>query len=223
MERPLEVCKDVYLVGGGSLSHSYDCAVYLIDAGDLILIDSGAGLSFDTLVKNIESLKLNPQNLKAVIATHAHIDHIGSLYRFKKTFGTEVIAHEMDVAAIEEGTNTGAEAYQVAYSPCKVDRIIKGTETRIKYTRYELIVIHIPGHTPGSVAVYLDIAGKRVLFGQDIHGPYNPEWGADIAKARISLQRLIDVKADILCEGHFGIYTPAEKIRQFINSYLQSL
>ncbi len=223
MERPFEVCKDVYKVGGGSLSHSYDCAVYLVDAGDLVLIDSGAGLSFDTLVNNIESLKFNSQNLKAVIATHGHIDHIGSLHRFKETFGTEVIAHEMDVAAIEEGTNTGAEAYHVVYHPCKVDRIIKGTETRIKFSRYELIVIHIPGHTPGSVAVYADIAGKRVLFGQDIHGPYNPEWGADRVKAKMSLQRLIDVRADILCEGHFGIYTPADKIRQFISSYLQSL
>lgn len=223
MEQPFEVCKDVYMVGGGSLSHSYDCAVYLIDAGDLVLIDSGAGLSFDTLVNNIESLDFDPKNLKAVIATHAHINHIGSLHRFKEIFNTEVIAHEMDVAAIEEGTNTGAEAYQVAYYPCKVDRIINGTETRIKFNRYELVVIHIPGHTLGSAAVYVDTMGKRILFGQYIHGPYNPEWGADRWKARISLQRLIDVKADILCEGHFGIYTPAGKVRQFISSYLQSL
>ena len=223
MEQPFEVCKDVFMVGGSTLSHSYDCGIYLIDAGDLVLIDSGAGKSFETLVHNIEALNYDPFKLKAVIATHAHIDHIGSLRQFQDTFGARVIEHEMDVPALEEGTNTGAEAYQVPYSPCKVDRVIRGTETRIQFDRYELVVIHIPGHTPGSIAIYMDIAGKRVLFGQDIHGPYNPEWGADREKARISLQRLIDVKADILCEGHFGIYTPADKIEQFISSYLHSL
>jgi glyoxylase-like metal-dependent hydrolase (beta-lactamase superfamily II) len=223
MEQPFGVCKDVFMVGGNALSHSYDCGVYLINAGDFVLIDSGAGLSFDTLVYNIESLDFDLRNLKAVVATHAHIDHIGSLRQFRETFGAQIIAHEMDVMAIEEGTNTGAEAYRVAYSPCKVDQIIKGSEARIKFNRYELVFIHVPGHTAGSIAVYTDTGGKRILFGQDIHGPYNPEWGADRAKARKSLQQLIDVHADILCEGHLGIYTPAGKVEQFIRSYLHSL
>jgi hypothetical protein len=49
MVQPVQVCKDVFMVGGSTLSHSYDCAVYLIDAGELVLVDTGAGLSFDTI------------------------------------------------------------------------------------------------------------------------------------------------------------------------------
>jgi len=45
VSKPLKVCKDVYMVGGSDLSHPYDCSVYLLDAGDLLLIDSGAGMS----------------------------------------------------------------------------------------------------------------------------------------------------------------------------------
>jgi glyoxylase-like metal-dependent hydrolase (beta-lactamase superfamily II) len=78
-------------------------------------------------------------------------------------------------------------------------------------------------HTPGSVAAYIDIEGKRVLFGQDIHGPYIPEWGADRDLAALSLQKLIDLKADILCEGHFGVYQPADEVRRYIEYYLDTL
>ena len=69
----------------------------------------------------------------------------------------------------------------------------------MSFARHELKIVHIPGHTPGSIAAYLDIDGQRVLFGQDIHGPYLPQWGADREQARASLLKLIGVKADVLC------------------------
>jgi glyoxylase-like metal-dependent hydrolase (beta-lactamase superfamily II) len=223
MVQPVQVCNDVFMVGGSALSHSYDCAVYLIDAGELVLVDTGAGLGFDTIISNIKALDYNPQDIKSVIVTHAHIDHIGSLSMFQEIYGTQVIAHKLDTVAIEQGINTGAEAYGVEYRPCTVDLIITEPQMILNFTRYELVLIHIPGHTPGSIAVYLDVEGNRVLFGQDIHGPYIPEWGADRVKAKQSLQKLIDLNADILCEGHFGVYTPADNVKQYINTYLNSL
>ncbi len=223
MTGPFEVYRNIYLIGDAELSHSYDCCVYLIDAGDLVLIDSGAGKSFDRLVSNIERLGLDPKRLKAILATHGHIDHIGTLHRFQQEFGVQVIAHELDAAAVEEGRGTAAEAYGVRYTPCKVDLRLQGSEESLRFGSYELKVIHIPGHTPGSVAAYLDMDNKRVLFGQDIHGPYYPEWGADPAQARLSLRKLLDLKADILCEGHFGIYQPAEEVERYIQEYIDSL
>ena len=223
MSKPFKVCKDVYMVGGSDISHPYDCGVYLLDAGDLVLIDTGAGMSFDKLVANIEKLGLNPKKLKSVLVTHAHIDHIGSRHRFQKEFGVQVIAHELDADAIEGRGEVAAEAYRVAYTPCHVDLRIKGAEETLKISKYELKVIHIPGHTPGSIAAYVDIDKQRVLFGQDIHGPYYPEWGADPALAKLSLQKLVDLKADILCEGHFGIYQPASEVKDYIQQYVDSL
>lgn len=41
MSKPSKVCKDLYIVGGSDISHPYDCSVYLLDAGDLALIDAG--------------------------------------------------------------------------------------------------------------------------------------------------------------------------------------
>jgi len=220
---PLRVCKDIYLVGDAELSHPYDCCVYLIDAGDLVLIDAGAGRSFDKLISNIESLGFDSNQLKAVIVTHAHIDHIGSLHPFREVFGVQVIAHELDAEAIEGRGSVGAEFYGVNYVPCPVDLRIHGDEESLRFGDWELKVVHIPGHTPGSIAVYMNVDDKRALFGQDIHGPYRPEWGADLAKARQSLQKLLDLKADILCEGHFGIYQPAAVVDRYIRGYFDSL
>ncbi|NLN88481.1 MAG: Zn-dependent hydrolase, partial [Syntrophomonadaceae bacterium] len=64
-------------------------------------------------------------------------------------------------------------------------------------------------------------AGQRVLFGQDIHGPFNEEWGSDMQQWRKSMQTLLDLEADILCEGHFGVYQPAKAVKKYIEGYLQ--
>jgi glyoxylase-like metal-dependent hydrolase (beta-lactamase superfamily II) len=189
----------------------------------MVLIDTGAGLSFGRIVSNIESLEFDPNRLKAVLATHAHIDHIGSLREFQEKYHAQIIAHELDADAIESGIGIAAEAYGVGYRQCTVDIKLTEDKQALEFGGYKLNIAHIPGHTPGSVAAYIDIAGKRVLFGQDIHGPYIPEWGADKELAAASLQKLIDLKADILCEGHFGIYQPAEEVRRYIGYYLDTL
>jgi len=223
MNAPFMVWKDVYMVGGSDLSHGYDCGVYLVDGGDLLLIDAGAGKSFDRLVSNIEKLGFKPGKLKAVLVTHAHIDHIGSLHEFRKAYGVQVIAHELDADAIEQGGGVAAEAYGVSYTPCRVDRRVSKPDDVLPVGRHEFKLIHIPGHTRGSIAAYLDIDRKRVLFGQDIHGPYYPEWGADPAQAKESLKKLLGLKADILCEGHFGVYQPAGEVERYIRGYMDSL
>ncbi len=67
------------------------------------------------------------------------------------------------------------------------------------------------GHTPGSIALTVDSDGQKILFGQDIHGPFNEAWGSDLEQWKHSMQVLLDLQAVILCEGHFGIYSPPWK------------
>jgi len=223
MKKPFRIWQDIYAIGGPDLSGMDDCCVYLIGGSEPIMIDAGAGNSYNRLVKNIESLGFDPQKLAAIIVTHAHIDHIGALSQFHEEFGTKLIAHELDSDAIETGKGTGAEFYGLSYRPCKVDLKLSKPEESLRFGEQELHIVHIPGHTPGSIAIYLDMSGKRVLFGQDIHGPYYPEWGADLAKARVSLKTLCELNTDILCEGHFGIYEPASEVKRYIQGYLYAI
>jgi glyoxylase-like metal-dependent hydrolase (beta-lactamase superfamily II) len=200
-----------------------DCCVYIVDAGKLVLIDAGAGKSTGRLIDNIQSLGFRPEELSTVIVTHAHIDHIGSLSELKQLYDLRVIAHINDSPAIESGKRVGAEHYGIKYLPCKVDEKVAEDEASLEIGHYKFKLIHIPGHTPGSIAVMLHTKANKVLFGQDIHGPYHPMWGGDPEKAVDSLIKLRDLDADILCEGHYGIIKPADEVAEFIQEFIDEL
>src|SRR5512135_742361 len=101
MNHVREVNGGVYLIGSSELTNPEDCCVYLLDLGDVILIDAGAGESVSALLENVESLGLG-RPISAVIATHCHIDHIGGIPELRKKTGCQVIAHLLDAGAMEK-------------------------------------------------------------------------------------------------------------------------
>jgi len=220
---PEEIVKGIYIVGGSDITDPKDCSVYLVDAGELILIDTGAGASVEAITRNIARLGLDPSKITTVILTHCHIDHVGGAHVFKKRFGSRIVMHELDAGAVERGDDrmTAAHWYGVAFAPLAVDVKISGKEQRLKFPGGDVVCLHTPGHTPGSISVYTDTLAGRVLFGQDIHGPFLAEFGADISRWQKSMERLLALKADILCEGHFGVYRPNEKVTEYIERYLE--
>ncbi|HNR50667.1 MAG TPA: MBL fold metallo-hydrolase [Deltaproteobacteria bacterium] len=213
----------IYLVGGPSVSHFQDAAVFIIDCGEeLVMIDSGAGKSAQTLEANMRSIPGGSKRLSTLILTHCHVDHIGSARYFRDATGCTVVAHDLDADAIESGDPrvTAASWYNTKLPRTPVDRRITGAIETLSAGGDEIHCIHTPGHTPGSMSVYLDRAGKRVLFGQDIHGPFSDDFHSDIQAWRQSMEKLLDLDADILCEGHFGIFSGRERVRKYINGYL---
>jgi len=219
---PREVVKNIYLIGDSDITDAKDCSIYLLDLGELVLIDTGAGTSVDKIISNIEKLGLDPKKISTVILTHCHIDHVGGATQLKKRYGVRIIMHELDAAVVERGDNrmTAAYWYGVIFAPLPVDMKITKEEEQLKVNDQEVVCLHTPGHTPGSISVYLDLGGKRILFGQDIHGPFLPEFGSNISHWQKSMEKLLELKADILCEGHFGVYQPNEKVTEYIERYL---
>jgi glyoxylase-like metal-dependent hydrolase (beta-lactamase superfamily II) len=219
-----EIIRGVYQIGGASLTAGEDAAIYLIDfAGELVLIDAGAGRSSEQIVWNMEMLGLEPANISCLILTHCHIDHIGSAPFFKKKYNTKIVIHELDALPVETGDSirTAANWYDTTFPPTAIDRKLKGKAETLKFGAEELHWVHTPGHTPGSISIYLDRDEKRVLFGQDIHGPFHKTFGSDIEAWKKSMQTLLSLNADILCEGHFGIFQPANRVREYIERYLE--
>ena len=219
-----EIAEGIYLIGGPNVTRPEDAAVYLVDFGDeLVMIDSGAGNSSSQLDRNIEMLGLKPSKLTQIILTHCHIDHIGSATYFREKYKSEIVIHELDARALETGDSmkTAANWYGTTFPPTRVDRKLKGAHEILNFGQEDLHCLHTPGHTPGSISVYLDRAGQRILFGQDIHGPFNRAFDSEIATWRQSMTVLLLLEADILCEGHFGIYQPKNKVRDYIERYLE--
>ena len=60
---------------------------------------------------------------------------------------------------------------------------------------------------------------KKVLFGQDLHGPFHKDFRSDLHAYQRSMEKLLDLEADILCEGHFGVFRPADEVRKYIERH----
>jgi len=218
-----KIANGIYLIGGPGISRSDDATAFIIDFGsELVMIDAGAGGSTSTLIRNIEDAGLDPGRITHLILTHCHIDHIGSAPAFRDRFGCKIIIHELDAGPVEQGDaiKTAANWYQTNFPPTPVDLKLQGDLNTLIFGAEELHCLHTPGHTPGSMALYMDRDGTRVLFGQDVHGPFLPAFGSDRKKWRQSMEKLLELDADILCEGHFGIFQPGNRVEAYIRKYL---
>lgn len=220
-----KIAGGVYLVGGPNISHSEDATAFIVEmGGELVMIDSGAGRSARRILDNITGAGFDPAKIGTLVLTHCHIDHIGGAPFFKKELGCRLCIHELDAAAVERGDPvlTAANWYESDFPPTPIDELLSGAEGVMEGGGMKLNWVHAPGHTPGSICLYLDRAGTRVLFGQDIHGPFLPSFKSDIGLWRESMEKLIALEADILCEGHFGIFQPREKVSEYIKRYIRS-
>lgn len=217
----LKITENIFIVGGPEITDGRDGCVYLINLGELILIDTGAGWSVDKIIKNIEKLGFDPKNLTKILLTHCHIDHIGGVPELKKRFGPKIYIHILDAPPLEKGDQilTAASWYQTTFPPTPVDVKFNSPEEVLRIGGEKIICLHTPGHTPGSICIYLDKEGKRVLFAQDLHGPLLEEFGSNLRDWDRSTKKLLELDADILCEGHFGIFKTKKEVKDYILSY----
>jgi glyoxylase-like metal-dependent hydrolase (beta-lactamase superfamily II) len=219
--KPYEIVKDIFIVGGPDITDGRDGCVYLMNLGELILIDTGAGWSVDKIINNIQRLGFNGKNLKKILLTHCHIDHVGGAPEIQKRFDAKIYIHKLDASPVENGDPvlTAAKWYQTSFPPTRVDVKFNFPEEILMIGEQKIICLHTPGHTPGSICIYLDKDGKRILFAQDLHGPILPEFGSNLDDWDRSTRKLLDLDADILCEGHFGVYKAKKNVKNYILSY----
>jgi len=197
--------------------------VYVVDCNsELALVDAGVSEDISRICRNIKSMGLNPKLISTLFITHSHVDHIGGAASFRKTYGCKTVAHELDSDALETANPelTGAALYNQILIPCMVDVKLSGSEGDISVGNKMFRWIHTPGHTPGSISILLNTSGGSVLFAQDVHGPFMPQFGSNISDWAKSMKKLIGLDFDILAEGHFGIYRPKNRAIEYIKSYL---
>lgn len=220
------VARGVYLVAGPDLTGGGDAAAYLVlFEGEAALIDAGADKRAKALIANVdEVLKEQDVSLELLVLTHNHIDHVGGAAALKERFGVEIVMHALDAPALETGddTATAADMYNATVQAVEVDLHIEEKVYPLELDGGRLTCLHTPGHTPGSISVLLERDGNRILFGQDIHGPFMPQFGSDLEAWRTSMLKLLKLKCDILCEGHFGVIEPEDSVTAFIKQHLRA-
>ncbi len=219
----MKITDEIFQVGGGELTSPGDAAIYLIYfAGHAALVDAGCGRSPKRLLKNIRACGVNPEEIEYLLITHCHYDHTGGAKQIKDMFQCKIVAHELEARFLEQGDNTvtAAKWYDSSLEPFVIDKKLVLPRQQIDLGDRNIEAIHTPGHSPGSVVYVTESGGLKVLFGQDVHGPLDPSLLSDRTDYIRSLNLLISLEADILCEGHYGIYRGKNEIEHFIRSFI---
>jgi glyoxylase-like metal-dependent hydrolase (beta-lactamase superfamily II) len=215
---------NLWQVGGSGLTDPADAAIYLVRFGDkAAIIDAGCGQGHSRLKKHIAECLPPTVQLEYLLLTHCHFDHTGGAAAIRKDFGCRIVAHELDAVYLESGDSevTAASWYGARLESLAIDMKLQGEKSALTVGSGRVTAIHCPGHSPGSVVYTAQIDGQLVLFGQDVHGPIHPALLSDEKTYQASLAKLLELDADLLLEGHFGVLRTKKDVREFIQSFMK--
>jgi len=143
---PFRIAGNLYYVG------TYDLASYLITTpkGD-ILINTGLPGSETMIRQHVAKLGFKFSNIKILLATHAHYDHVGAMAAIKKMTGAKLEINEKDAPVLADGGNSdyafGGKGS--TFPPVKADMLLSEHDT-VKMGGMQIAVLHHPGHTKGA-------------------------------------------------------------------------
>ena len=121
-----------------------------------MIIDPGA--EAEVILGNVKDLGLD---IKSIVLTHGHIDHIGALKEVKEATGAEVTIHADEAQALQE--NSVSAMFGLSYpTPLPPDRLLQDGDS-IDIGDLHFLVLHTPGHSPGGIC----LLGQGVVFSGD--------------------------------------------------------
>lgn len=112
-------------------------------------------------------LKTSSLELKYILLTHGHFDHIGAVVPLQHATNAQVLMHKADQSLVDAARDQSTAFGLPPVQPFKADRYISHGD-QIEMGALEATVIHTPGHSPGGVSFYFDtelFAGDTLFYG----------------------------------------------------------
>jgi glyoxylase-like metal-dependent hydrolase (beta-lactamase superfamily II) len=211
--------------------------IYAIKSAGVILIDGGDPHKIENLRRGLARASINPQEIKLILLTHGHWDHIGSTKDIQALTGARILLHQRDMHFLDEAhpsqppgfTSWGKIIIAVLkrytanmhISSFEVDIVAGDDEISLSEYGIPGKVVHTPGHSWGSVSVLLDgghaFVGDLAMNMFPIRlNPGLPIFGDDIQVVKKSWQKLLDLGAKTVYPAH-GKPFPAEILKQSIS------
>lgn len=150
---PFRVAGNLYYVG------THDLACYLVATPEgHMLINSGLAESTPLIQKNVEALGYKFNDIKILLTTHAHYDHVGAFAEIKKMTHAKMMVHEADASVLADG---GSSDFALGgkgqtFAPLTADKLLKDGDT-VSIGNTKLVVLHHPGHTKGANSFLIDV------------------------------------------------------------------
>ncbi len=219
----MKIAPGIHRIGDNSIVNSY----LVEQAGEVTIIDAGVPGYYKDITRELAAMGRTTADVRALVLTHGHTDHIGFAERLRRERRVPVSVHEMD-AALARGEVPNPSK---GFGPIKLGpllgflwfTILRGGIRTPKLQEVATFgdgatldvpgsprVILTPGHTPGSAALH--VPSLDALFVGDAfatyavttgaRGPRVAPFTADAARAVESLNRLEEISADLVLPGH---------------------
>ena len=154
---PFRIAGNLYYVG------TYDLACYLVttDSGH-ILINTGVASSTSQIKENIEALGFHFSDIKILLTTQVHYDHVGAMAAIKSETGACMMVDAADAAVMADGGNSdyafGGKG--ALFAPVKADRLLRDGDT-VHLGKMNIIFLHHPGHTKGACSFLFTVKDRQ--------------------------------------------------------------
>jgi glyoxylase-like metal-dependent hydrolase (beta-lactamase superfamily II) len=186
----------------------------------MLLVDTGKSSSFETLVKNFESLHISVGDISYLILTHTHFDHCQSARRIKEESGCKVVVSSLAADSIKTGyAGLPGGTFVVTKLIAGLGRLIGKRKFGFEPFQPDILIdkeydlcvagssiklIETAGHSADSVSILVD--NEVALVGDVMFGVFKnsvfPPYADDIAKMTDSWGKLLQTDCKIFLPGH---------------------
>jgi len=210
---------------------------YLIRGDGIVMIDGGGPGQSAAFGKALRKLAIDPRDVKLIVITHGHWDHVGSAKAVKEITGAPIAMHQSEKGWLEgalkplpPGVTPWGRVFAgimalflplVHVPPASVDVVLGDEAVPLSSYGVPGKVLHTPGHSPGSVSVLLDtgeaFVGDLAMAGFPLRfRPGLPILAEDMKKVKESWGLLLDAGAETVYPAH-GNPFPSEVMRRAIS------
>lgn len=210
---------------------------YVIKEKGVIMVDGGPPRMKKTFLKQLKKSSIDPEDIKLIVLTHGHFDHVGSAKELKEITGAKIAIHEKDRLDLETGimhwpkgvTTWGKISSslfkhllknKMAFPTVKPDIVLGDYGLLLNEYGISGKIVYTPGHTLGSVSVLLD--SGELFAGCLAHNklpltthPALPIYAHNIDLVKESWKKVIKAGAKMIFPGH-GKPFSIEIIKKYI-------
>jgi len=199
-QAPFKIMGNVYYVGANNIA-----SILVATPQGHILLDTGTQKMAAVVFPNIVKLGFKPADIKVMLISHAHYDHMETMETIRRITGATVAALEAEVPALVSGHDLSSNETW-GQEPIQVGRVLKSGED-INLGGSTVKAIWTPGHTLGAAAYFIttreDGRTYQIVYGGP-PGPItgDPRYDTRPEDAFNSYKALRAMNPDILVSGH---------------------